>query len=95
MKIIITDKAKKYLERKGGKVLTIDLLIAGCCIEIAETIAKIGPPNNDQHKFEVLEIEDYTIYYLRGIDAIDDCLTVTISKFFGIEALEVKGIKLL
>lgn len=95
MKIVITDKAKKYLDKKGGKVLTIDLLIAGCCIEIAEPIAKIGLPNNDQHKFDVLEVDGYTVYFLRGIDAIDDCLTVNISKFFGVEALEVKGIKLL
>lgn len=95
MRIVITDKAKKYLGKKGEKVFTIDLLIAGCCIEIAETIAKIGPPSNDQHKFDVLEVDGFTVYCLRGIDAIDDCLTVTISRFFGIEALEVKGIKLL
>lgn len=95
MRVVITNKAKRYLERKNEKVLTIDLLIAGCCIEIAETIAKIGPPNSDQHKFDVFEVDGYTVYFLRGIDAFDDCLTVTVSKFFGIEAMEVKGFKLL
>jgi hypothetical protein len=95
MRIVITDKAKKYLEKKGEKVLTIDLLIAGCCLEIAEPIAKFGPPSNDQHKFDLFEEEDYKVHFLRGIDAKDNCLTITLNKFFGIEALEVKGIKLL
>jgi hypothetical protein len=95
MRIVISDKAKKYLEKKGEKVLTIDLLIAGCCIEIAEPIAKLGPPNTDQHKFDLFEEDGYSVYFLRGIDAKDDCLTIALNKFFGVEALEVKGIKLL
>jgi len=95
MRFVITEKAKNYLEKKGEKVLTIDLLIAGCCLEIAEPIAKLGPPNNDLHKFDLLEEDGYRVYFLRGIDAKDNCLTITLNKFFGIEALEVKGIKLL
>ncbi|MBN2285202.1 MAG: hypothetical protein JXQ26_10665 [Tissierellales bacterium] len=95
MKFIFTDKAKEYLEKKGEKVLTVDLFVGGACVEISEPIAKLGPPTNIQHKFDVYESEGYTIHLFKGADIKDDTLTITLSKFFGIEALEVKGVKML
>jgi hypothetical protein len=95
MKIKITDNAIKYLEKKKEKIITIDLFVAGCCVEIGEPIIKLGTPPQDLHKYNVFYEGEYTIYFYKGADVREEGITITLNKFLGMESLEVKGINLL
>lgn len=95
MNITLTDKAKKYLEKKNMSTVTVDLFVAGCCIEIGEPTVTIGKPKEKIEKFDKFEIDEYTIYLFKGADIKPRGLVINARKFLGMESLEVDGIKLM
>lgn len=95
MKIVLTDKARSYLENKKANTVTIDLIIAGGCIEIGEPSVSIGQPLEGTDKFDRFEIEGYTVYLFKGADIRKSGLQIDIKKFLGMQSLNVTGIKLM
>lgn len=95
MNITLTDKAKKYLEKKNSKTITIDLYVAGCCIEIGEPMVRPGEPLEDINKFDIFESDGYKFYIFKGADIKANGLVINSKKFLGFETMEVKGLRLL
>lgn len=91
MEIIISDKAKQYLEKKNAKTITIDLYIAsGCCIEIGEPTVSLGEPKEKIGKFEKFDVDEYTIYLFKGANFKNDIVNIEYKKFLGRESLEAE-----
>lgn len=95
MNIRLTDKAKKYLEKKNMGTVTVDLFVAGCCIEIGEPTVTAGEPLEGMDKFDRFEIDGYTVYLFKGADVKNKGLVITAKKFLGMQSLEVTGLRLL
>jgi hypothetical protein len=95
MNITLTDKAKKYLEKKNAKTVTIDLYVAGCCIEIGEPTVRPGEPIKNMKKFDIFEFGGYTFYLFKGADVKKKGLVINAKKFLGMESMNVSGLRLL
>jgi hypothetical protein len=95
MKISLTDKARSYLEKKNAQTVTIDLIVAGGCIEIGEPSVSIGEPLEGINKFDSFEIDGYTLYIFKGADIRKSGLLIDAKKFIGMESLKVTGIRLM
>ncbi|MDK2866351.1 MAG: hypothetical protein PWP51_2287 [Clostridiales bacterium] len=95
MQIEISEKARLYLDKKNAKILTVGLVIAGGCVEIGEPNAVVGEPKDDVRKYDVFNVEDYTVYFYKNPSLKSDTVTIDTHKFLGMESLAVKGLKLL
>lgn len=95
MNITLNDKAKKYLEKKNMKIVTVDLYVAGCCIEIGEPTVAAGEPVEDINKFDRFQADGYTVYLFKGADVKKNGLVINAKKFLGMESMNVSGLRLL
>ncbi|MBS7525451.1 hypothetical protein KHM83_02025 [Fusibacter paucivorans] len=95
MQIEISEKAKNYLDKKKSNILTVGLVIAGACVEIGEPNVTIGEPKDDVSKYDVFNVENYTVYFYKNPSLKTDTVTIDTSKFLGMESLSVKGLKLM
>jgi hypothetical protein len=95
MQIEISEKAKAYLSKKNASVLTVGLVIAGACVEIGEPNVTVGEPKDEIGKYDVFNVESYTIYFYKNPSIKNETVTIDTSKFLGMESLTVKGLKLM
>ena len=93
MNLEISDKARKFLDKKSASVITVGLIIAGCCVEIGEPVISIGVPKDDPSKYDYFKVDDYEVYFFKKPSLIDGNVTIDTHKFLGMESLQVKGVK--
>lgn len=89
----ISDKARAFLKRKKASEVTVGLIIAGCCVEVGEPNVTIGKPKDEVEKYDIFDMDDYTVYFFKNPSLKDGTVVIDTSKFIGIESLSVKGLK--
>ena len=94
MNIKIDSKAIKHIRNKDADTITIDLLVAGACIEVGEPIVYIGMPKDDLSKYTKHRISSLDVYLYKGAEPKVKAITVTYKNFLGFKSLGVEGIKL-
>lgn len=93
MKIVITDKVREYMETKGLKIITLNIIqTRACCgTSISPSVEHIKPTS----------LADYNHYNLNDIDVYIDKVTpadeliFVLKSFLALKYIDVQGIKLL
>ena len=92
MKILIDEKAKKFLNKKNSNVITID--VKGCSSwsgTVFKPMASLGKPL-DVEKYTLENVDGIDVYIMNGIKAVNDTVTVSTMSFLFMENLVVNGI---
>lgn len=92
MKIIIDEKAKKYLENNKMDTLTVE--VRGCSSwsgTIFKPLASVGKPYNVEN-YDLQNVDGFFIYVMKNIKAVNDTITVSTTSFLFMENLSLQGI---
>lgn len=92
MKIIIDEKAKKYLENNRMNTLTVEL--RGCSSwsgMIFKPLASVGKPYNTEN-YDLQNVDSFNVYVMKNMKAVDDTITVSTTNFLFMENLVLKGV---
>ena len=92
MKIILDERAKKYLESNNIKVITVE--VKGCNSwsgTILKPLASVGKPYNTQN-YTIQNVDGIDVYVMNGLRSEDDVIEVSTFKFLFMENLVLKGI---
>lgn len=92
MKIIIDEKAKKFLNNKNNSVITVD--VKGCSSwsgTVFKPMASLGKPL-DVEKYTLENVDGIDVYLMNGIKAVNDTVNVSTMSFLFMENLVVNGI---
>lgn len=92
MKIIIDEKAKKYLKDNKQSVFTIE--VRGCSSwsgTVFKPLASVGKPYNTEN-FDLKKVDDFDVYIMKNIKAVNDTITVSTYSFLFMENLSLNGI---
>ena len=95
MTIEISNNAKHYLENKHANEITVDLVLGGNEIIVGEPNVSVGKPTHIHEKYEMYEVDGYTVYIYEQANVPSDTITIDSKKHFGRETLKVKGLKLM
>lgn len=92
MKILINEKAKKLLEKRNSKVVTIE--VKGCNSwggMVFKPLASVGKPYNAEN-YTLECVDGVDVYVMKGIKAINDTVEVSTTSFLFMENLVVEGL---
>ena len=92
MKILIDEKAKRFLNKKNNNIITID--VKGCSSwsgVVLKPMASLGRPL-DVEKYTLENVDGIDVYIMNGIKAVNDTVTVSTMSFLFMENLVVNGI---
>lgn len=91
MKIIISDKAKKIIEKKSNdKTITLDIYQPNnCWIQIQEPSVEMGKPKADEKHYEIIDIEGITVYCDKTIFSLNEEVEIGVASYLGIKYLKV------
>lgn len=92
MKVIIDEKAKKFLESKKNNILTVE--VKGCNSwggVVFKPMASLGKPL-DLEKYKLENVEGVDVYIMNGIKAVNDTVNISTASFLFVENLVVSGI---
>ena len=92
MKILIDEKAKRFLNKKNNNIITID--VKGCSSwsgTVFKPMASLGRPLNVE-KYTLENVDGIDVYIMNGMKAVNDTVTVSTMSFLFMENLVVNGI---
>lgn len=92
MKIIIDEKARKYLESNKQNILTIE--VRGCNSwgsVVFKPMVSVGKPYNTEN-FVIEKVDNFDVYIMKNIKAVNDTISVSLYSFLFMENLTVSGI---
>ena len=92
MKILINDKAKKMILKKSkDRVITLDIYQPNhCWVQVQEPSVEIGTPKEAERHYEVIVIDDITVYCDRTIYTLNDQVETKVASYLGIKYLKVE-----
>lgn len=91
--IVLEDSAKKYMDERGLKEITVDLESFGGCVAVTEAKVLDGPPTDRPTTFLKYEVDGYTVYVYSLARFLRDTVTVYKRKgIFAKKGLEAKEV---
>ena len=91
MKILIDEKAKRFLNKKNNNIITIDVKGCSSWSGVLKPMASWGRPL-DLEKYTLENVDGIDVYVMNGINAVNDTVNVSTMSFLFIENLVVNGI---
>lgn len=95
MEVVITEKAKKYIDKKNRKIITVDLFLSNSGIEAALPYVYMEKPKEDINRYDKFEVEDIIVYVYKCANTKRGKIIITLSSFFFYKSLEVEGISMI
>ena len=93
MKIIVSEKAKAFLDKQGSKNITIfTKTLCGWGGGVPEPTVLLGKPLTSVQNFKKYEVDDKEVYVFMTIKTKNDELTIDLKSFLWTKWLIVKGV---
>lgn len=95
IKVVITEKAKRYINKKGKKIITVDLFLSNSWVDAALPYVYMENPKEDINKYNKFEVDDIIIYIYKCADTKRGRVIITLNSFLFFKSLEVHGISII
>ncbi|MDF2548283.1 MAG: hypothetical protein K0R93_3181 [Anaerosolibacter sp.] len=94
MEIKLDEKVKQHLQKKGEKVLTVELEASqSCCVHASIPHVVLGPPK-EAYRFDRFEVEGLEVFVYKGA-VVKHALKLTLANYLLFKEVEVSGIQII